>query len=180
AEHVAAFAPAGDRRRTAAADGDDTPSDDAPPAPSTPAAQSALKAERRVSWSRLSRTRWIALFQHGALRGDAADKIFPRLVERFRSFTLELGGERRIVDAGPREFCEHILGVAAIDRQYALQFAMIGEGVQGLLGHGVDRVRGRERLDIERVGGVRILGAGAGPEQALRPGAGNFQLLPAG
>jgi hypothetical protein len=41
-------------------------------------------------------------------------------------------------------------------------------GAQRLLGHGVDRVRRGEGFDIQGVGGQRILGSGAGPEQALR------------
>ena len=57
-------------------------------------------------------------------------EILPRLVEGFGAFALKLGGERRIVDTQPREFGEHRFGVAAVNRQYALHFAVIGEGVQ--------------------------------------------------
>ena len=49
---------------------------------------------------------------------------------------------------------------------------MLGEGLQRALGHGVDREGRRERLYIKYVGGFGILGAGAGPKQALWSGAG--------
>ena len=56
---------------------------------------------------------------------------------------------------------------------------MLGKGQQGLLRKGVDRVRSCQRFGIERVGCCEILAPGAGPEQALRPGAGQGQLAPA-
>ena len=65
------------------------------------------------------------------------------------------------------------------DGQHALHPAVIGEGEQGLLGHRVDGVRSRQRLDVERVRRLGILGAGAGPEQALRPRAGGRERAPA-
>src|SRR5262249_58883364 len=49
--------------------------------------------------------------------------------------------------------------------------AMVGKGIERALGHGVDRERRRESFDVKRVGGRRILGSGAGPQQALRAGA---------
>ena len=47
------------------------------------------------------------------------------------------------------------------------------------LRHGVDRVRRGERRDVEDVGGLRVLGAGAGPQEPLRPGPGVGQALKA-
>ncbi len=66
---------------------------------------------------------------------------------------------------------ENRLAVAAIRCQRLADLAVIGEGLQGALGHGVDREGRRERLHIEGVGGFRVLGAGAGPQQALGTGA---------
>ena len=48
--------------------------------------------------------------------------------------------------------------------------AVVGEGEQGLLGHRVDRERRRQRLDVEDVGRLLVLGAGAGPQEPLRSG----------
>ena len=56
--------------------------------------------------------------------------------------------------------------------QRRADLAVVGEGLEGALGHGVDREGRGERLHIEGVGGLRVLGAGAGPQQALGAGAG--------
>ena len=50
--------------------------------------------------------------------------------------------------------------------------AVVGEGLERALRHGVDGEGRGERLHIKHVGGFGILGAGAGPKQALRAGAG--------
>ena len=57
--------------------------------------------------------------------------------------------------------------------------AVVGEGEQGRLRHRVDREGRGEALDVEGVGGVRVLGPGARPEQPLRAGALVHQPLPA-
>src|SRR4029077_14119036 len=49
---------------------------------------------------------------------------------------------------------------------------MLAERFERALGHGVDREGRRERFHIKCVGGFWILGAGAGPKEALRAGAG--------
>ena len=55
---------------------------------------------------------------------------------------------------------------------------MIGQGLQRLLRHRVDRERRGEGLDVEDVGSLRVFAAGAGPEQALRASAGVVKALP--
>ena len=67
---------------------------------------------------------------------------------------------------------QHRLAVAAIRRERLADLAVIGEGLERALRHGVDGEGRGERLHVEDVGGLRVLGAGAGPEQALRAGAG--------
>ena len=57
--------------------------------------------------------------------------------------------------------------------------AVIGEGAQGGLGHGVDDVRGDQLLDVEHVGVGGVLGGGARPQRSLRPRAGVAQGEPA-
>jgi len=56
---------------------------------------------------------------------------------------------------------------------------VIGQRVQGALGHGVHGERRGERLDIEDVGRVGILGSRARPQEALRTGTDVFDALPA-
>ncbi len=56
---------------------------------------------------------------------------------------------------------------------------MIGERLQRALRHRVDGERRRERLDVQDVGRLRVLGAGAREQQPLRPRAGIHRALPA-
>ena len=109
-----------------------------------------------------------------------------RAIRSFQDFTKDAApsscsrcGERVDVDARLGEAREHRLAIAAVRRQSIADLAVIGEGLERALRHRVDRERRGERLHIEDVGGLRILGAGAGPEQALRPGAGIGGALPA-
>jgi hypothetical protein len=44
------------------------------------------------------------------------------------SLRLELAAERRIVHTNMCESGEHFFGVAAINRQHVIHFAVIGEG----------------------------------------------------
>ena len=79
-------------------------------------------------------------------------------------------GERGDVDPGLLELLQDLLGVAAVGRHQVADLAVVGEGEQGRLRHRVDREGRGEGLDVEGVGGVRVLGPGAGPEQPLRRG----------
>ena len=67
-------------------------------------------------------------------------------------------------------------GVLAGD-PVALDHAVVERGLEGLLGHRVDGVRHRELGDVERVGQVRVLDAGRGPQRALLVRAGGEQRL---
>ena len=77
------------------------------------------------------------------------------------------------------ELGQDLLGVAAVGGKQVADLAVVGEGEQGRLGHRVDREGRGEGLDVERVGGVGVLGPGAGPEQALGARALVQQPLPA-
>ncbi len=61
----------------------------------------------------------------------------------------------------------------------ALDLAVVGEGLQRLLRHGVDRVGDDQVGDVEGVGVVGVLDPGRGPQRPLRLGAGLLELLPA-
>src|SRR2546430_23109 len=97
-----------------------------------------------------------------------------------RPSVLEPCGEGVDADTGPGEAAQHVLAVAAVGGQRPAEVAVIGQGVQGALGHGVHRERRGERRDIEDVGRAGILGPRARPEEALRAGAGVVDALPAG
>ncbi len=64
-------------------------------------------------------------------------------------FVLQLRGERVDVDTRLGEAGENRLAVAAIRRERLADLAVIGEGFQGALRHGVDREGRGERLHIE-------------------------------
>ena len=60
------------------------------------------------------------------------------------------------------------------------QRAVVLEGVEGGVGHRVDRVGTDQRVDVEGVGVGRVLGRGRRPQRPLHPGARGGQRLPAG
>src|SRR6266850_2858060 len=120
------------------------------------------------------------LVQDGALRSDHFHEIAPGRDERRGAFVLKLVGEGIHVDAGRGEPSQYFVAVAAIGGEDLTQRSMIGEGLQGALGHGVHGERRGERLYIKEVRGPGILGARARPQQTLRAGAGIEDPLPAG
>src|SRR6185437_2968392 len=106
-------------------------------------------------------------FHRRAFLRDAFQQVVPGFHERRRALALQLPRERCIVDAGGPELRDHLLAIAAVLRHRTVQLAVVGESQQGLVGHRVDGVGRGQRLDIQRVRRLRILGAGAGPQQAL-------------
>src|SRR5436309_249855 len=119
------------------------------------------------------------LVQGGALGGDHVHELVPGADERLRAVVLELAGEGVHIDAGSGEPGQHVLAVATIGGQDPTERSVNGEGLQGALGHRVHRERRGERPYIKDVGRAGILGARAGPQQALRAGAGVEDALPA-
>src|SRR5262249_25560125 len=97
------------------------------------------------------------LRQGGALGGDHRREFVPRLHERLRPVVLELGGQGVAVDASPGKLRQHRLAVAAVYRQQGANLAVIGEGFQGAFGHGVYREGRGEGLDVQDIGGLRVL-----------------------
>ncbi len=61
----------------------------------------------------------------------------------------------------------------------AVDLAVVGEGVHGLLRHRVHGVGDDEVGDVHRVAVVRVLHAGRGPQRSLASGAGRLERLPA-
>ena len=103
----------------------------------------------------------------------------PRGGEGVDAFALQPRGESVVVHAFTHELLQHRFGVATIGRQRRAHLAVVGKGQQGLLGQGIDRAGRRQGFHIERVWRGPVLGAGAGPEQALRCSASGREPLPA-
>src|SRR6516165_10062670 len=114
-----------------------------------------------------------------ALGFDAGHQVVPRLVEGRGAVVLKLLRQRIDVNAGARKGAEHLLAIASVRRQRRADFAVLREGLERAIGHSVDREGCRERLHIKYVGGFGILGAGAGPKEALCAGAGVGDTLKA-
>src|SRR5262245_43872463 len=98
------------------------------------------------------------LLESLALVDEAREEFPPRRDERAGAITLQLPGERVDVDAGAPEALEQILGIAAVGGQHRADLAVVGEREQRLLGHRVHRMRRRERLYVENIRSLRILG----------------------
>src|SRR5215469_16619920 len=114
-----------------------------------------------------------------ALRFDAGHQVVPGLDEGFGAFVLEPGCERVDVDARLGEGGQNHLAITSVHGERSADLTMVAEGLEGALRHGIDGEGRGESLDIEDVGGVRILGAGAREEQALSTGAGVGDALEA-
>ena len=115
-----------------------------------------------------------------ALRLDRAEQILPGIDEAFGALVLQLPWQARATSMPARVMLTSTCSASPPSRGIAWSTcAVVGERQQRLLRHGVDRVRRRQRADVEHVGGLRILGAGAGEQQALRARALAFQPLPA-
>src|ERR1700747_2541955 len=112
------------------------------------------------------------LTDRGALGLDAGHQVIPGLDEGFGTFVLEPGGERVDIDTRLGEARQYCLAIASVRGEGRADLALVGEGLEGALRHGVDGEGRSESLDVEDVGGARILGAGAGPQEALGAGAG--------
>src|SRR5439155_4443195 len=106
-------------------------------------------------------------------------ELAPGADEGLGAFVLALAGETVHIDAGPGETRQLPLAITTICPHHPAARSMIGEGLQRALGHSVHRERRGERPDIQDVGRAGILGARAGPQQALRAGAGVEDALPA-
>ena len=82
-------------------------------------------------------------------------------------------------DAGFFELFQHVPRVLDIFFEAVARLAMVAECIERCRRHGVDGVGADQFLDIQHVAVVLVLGAGGGPQQALRLGALGRELLPA-
>ena len=113
-------------------------------------------------------------------RVTPSEELVPGLLELVDALVLELRGDLGVRDAEPLEAVEH-LGGLGVERRHRVagDLAVVGRGVEGLLGHGVDRARGDELGDVHRVGVGRVLDSGRRPQGPLRVGARRGERLPA-
>ena len=94
---------------------------------------------------------------------DAGQQVAVGVAEGADAFALELGRDGGEIDAGVRGATERLLGRGGARVEGAAGVAVVGEGAQGGLGHGVDDVRGDQLFDVEHVGVGGVLGGGARP-----------------
>src|SRR4029077_19846262 len=106
-----------------------------------------------------------------ALAFDAGHQLVPRFDEGSGALVLQPRGERIDVDTRLDEACQNGLAIATVSRQRLADLAVLGESLERAFRHGVDGERRGQGLHIENVGGFRVLGAGAGPEEPLTPRA---------
>ncbi len=86
---------------------------------------------------------------------------FQEVHKRFRSVDLKLQTEGIDVDASFGELLQYLLAVATVRRHHGSHFAVIGKRFQRALGHSVHRVWRSQGLNVENVGGLRVLGSRA-------------------
>src|SRR5260221_1826669 len=107
----------------------------------------------------------------GALGIDAGHQIVPGLDKGRGTLILEPGGQRVDVDTRLGEAGQNRLAVASVRCEYLADLAVVAEGLEGTLRHGVDGEGRGESLHIKGVRGFSVLCAVAGPEKALGAGA---------
>ena len=109
---------------------------------------------------------------------DRAEQVLPGVDEVLRAFILQLPGQRRNVDAGAGDVRQHILCIAAVPRHRAVYLPWLEKASSVSSGMVLMVFGAHQRTHVEHVGRLRILGAGAGKQQALRPCAVILQTLP--
>ena len=113
-----------------------------------------------------------------ALGPDHTEQCLERLGELLDAVVLEHAGDVGEVHSTGRQPLQEQVGVAGIVRERAAHGPVILEEAERCGGHGIDRIGADERVHVEDVRVARVLGAGAGPQEPLRPGAGGGQPLP--
>src|SRR5262249_61933495 len=88
------------------------------------------------------------------------------------AFLLESKGESIDVDPRLGKAGQALLAVAAVRCERVADLAVIAEGLECPLRHGVHRERCSKLFHIERVGSLWVLCAGARPEHSLGASAG--------
>ena len=120
-----------------------------------------------------------AAHQLGAFFRHRAEQIIRRIGKELHAVLDEMLGHAWQIQAQPFGFRQDVPRLFQPLAQRVLGTAMRAEGIHGRGRHGVDRIAADQLLDVQHIAIGLVLGAGAGPEQALRIGARCRQLLPA-
>src|SRR5437899_10080792 len=114
-----------------------------------------------------------------ALRADAVQQLLEGIGELLHALALQRGGDVVVVDASGSEIGEQLVRCVDVLRERQLDLAVILEGADRLLGHGVHRLRADQLLDIQDVAILGILRRRGRPQAALFCGALRLEGLPA-
>jgi hypothetical protein len=155
------------------------------------------RRRRRACWSRPPSSTSLAAYAGGGgassdagrgvyatawserrLRGDAVENLIDRGDELLNALALERGDDVVVVDADGVELVEQVLRLVEIRLEPKLDPTVVLEGANRLLGHGGDRVRPNQLLDVERVAKARILHRRRRPEATLRGRAARGEIVP--
>src|SRR6266567_3726862 len=97
------------------------------------------------------------------------NQILPGLYKRFGAVVLKLGGQSIDIDATLGELPECNVARAIICGETSVDLSMISKSLQSFFGHGIYREGNCQSFDVQDVRCSRVFGAGAGPQQTLRP-----------
>jgi Cytochrome bd terminal oxidase subunit I len=96
------------------------------------------RSAKLSAWVALVCTVLVMVAEHRDTDGEA----YPGHHECFRSLLLQLVGQGLGVDAGFRKGGDNLISVSAVGMQELTHLPVVGEGLQGVFGHGVDGQRG--------------------------------------
>src|SRR5215471_21144550 len=89
--------------------------------------------------------------EHGGFGADHTHQLVPRLDEGLGTFVLKLSRQRMDVYLRIGEPCQLLFGVAAVRRERCADVAVVSQGFQRALGHGVHREWRGQALDVEDI-----------------------------
>src|SRR5436305_7216425 len=109
---------------------------------------------------------------------DGCNQLVKSIVEELDCVFQKFIGDVFHGDAGFFQVSHRLVSGSKVGIQGAAYLAMIAEGIKSGWRNGVDRVRADQFLEVHHVSVIRILGAGAGPQQALSLRSTARQSLP--
>ncbi len=117
--------------------------------------------------------------QLGAFGGHRHEQRIGRIGEQLHAVFDQLLRHTGQIEAEAVGFGHDVARLVHVLGQRGADLPVVAEGVHRCRRNGVDGVAADQLLDIQHVAIRLVLHAGAGPEQALRIGAGGGELLPA-
>src|SRR3954462_2998994 len=114
-----------------------------------------------------------------ALRADPVEQLRERVGELLHALAVESLDHVVVVDARLRDLVEDAVRLVDVPLQGRRDLAVVLEGLDRLLRHGVHRLRADQLLDVDDVAVVGVLRRRGRPEAALFPRALRLESLPA-